>query len=37
MGLWYFLSLGIAWSVRETEITIEMMFYLETGNLSILF
>jgi hypothetical protein len=32
-----FLSLGIAWSVREPEASIEMMFYLESGDLSILF
>jgi hypothetical protein len=36
-GLWNFHSLGNAWSVRETEASIEMMFYLESGNLSILF
>jgi hypothetical protein len=36
-GLSNFLSLGIAWSARETETSIEMMFYLETGKLSILF
>jgi hypothetical protein len=36
-GLWNFLSLDSAWSARETEDSIEMMFYLESGNLSILF
>jgi hypothetical protein len=36
-GLWNFLSLGVAWSARKTKTSIEMMFYLENGYLSILF
>jgi hypothetical protein len=36
-GLWNFLSYGIAWSVRGTEAPIEMMFYLVSEPLSILF
>jgi hypothetical protein len=36
-GLWNFLSLGVAWSARKTEASIEMMFYLENWSLSILF
>lgn len=36
-GRWNFLSLGIALTARKMEALIEMMFYLENGNLSILF
>jgi len=36
-GLWNYLSLGVAWSAWEKEASIEMMFYLESGNVSIFF
>jgi hypothetical protein len=36
-GLWNFHSLGVASSALKTKTSIEMMFYLEKGNLSILF